>query len=404
MKTGWAVALFLAGAALGLAVGLTSTSSPRGTDASDRPPEKVRDECRRLESELRAERTARSRAEARAEKAEKTASSLERKIAALESGIAASTAPPGPEKGEAAPRAGARFFASAWDGVLADVDWKALGTNMSRMAPLIDRVIGALGKGEPAPTEAVIEIQKLNQPLVLAALKASRKVPGTGVNGSFSHPAFMANAMAAALEAAGLPLDEGQAKNLEAIGERYLKLDEERLRAYDDRVFELQKLIEEVDLRDRFLREAFALLSPAQEAALRTEQTRDRVRADIFSAALVYVGRIRFLTYSDPADLARKVLANVRGEILLDDAEREKAKGLVGDWAAEIPSDLLSWRPDLLDRQGLVRLGIAHAWAKQTLGLARSLADGLALEGERRARARKIAGVIFGMPEASDGR
>ncbi|MHC4924267.1 MAG: hypothetical protein ACYTG4_09350, partial [Planctomycetota bacterium] len=67
-----------------------------------------------------------------------------------------------------------------YDESLAKVDWSTVGPNMKAMVPIIQRITGALSKGESPQPEDVGAVQKHNGPLVAAALTVGDGIPGTG--------------------------------------------------------------------------------------------------------------------------------------------------------------------------------------------------------------------------------
>src|SRR5437773_9396627 len=117
------------------------------------------------------------------------------------------------------------------------------------MAPLCDAIMKKMKAGEDLPGEEIGKLQQHNGPLVAAAVKVMKELPGTGANGSFTHPAFMANAIAATLDAAGKPLTPEQATAVEALARQFSDEDARRLQGYDASAYALQKTYDEAELR-----------------------------------------------------------------------------------------------------------------------------------------------------------
>lgn len=397
MRRGTAILAIVAALAAGVGLGYSLAGKGGGARG---PAGEVEGSSDGEVATLRAERDELRRELAAAkEKADAAAAQPDRP--ASRDGDEAGAATEGEEaSGEEPPaRAGSRFFGDEYGGALRDLDWKAIGENMSGMAGLIRELTPALRKGEAPSPELVGRAQQLNGPLVTAALKLPEDVPGTGPNGRFSNPAFMANAIAAALEAAGRPLTDSQARRLEDLSREYLGLDSRRRSGYDDSTLELVKLVEEAELKERWFHDVFAMLEPAQVEALGPPEARGRVRIDVFSSSLVFVGRVGIFTFTDRDDLVEKVLGRIGSSLGFDDAKRRAARSVVDTWVGGLPADLVGQEWNTLDVQGMVTAARAIAWGKQGVELLKKLRAGLALDEEQAEGLRDAGGVWIPLRE-----
>ncbi len=401
MKPALAVAIAAAAAIGAYFVGRT-TASPAAPAA---PPPVIAADTTRVD----ADRLAAAREAARAEAAAKDAAlgeveSLRARIATLEAeaqaardsaAAAAATATAG-NAGKPAPAGKERriyWGGGEYEQALRSVDWKSVGDNMHAMVPLLRDLGAKLLAGEQLPPETIGKIQQHNGPLVTAALKLGAAIPGTGPNGKFSDPGFMSNAIASALEASGLPLSEQQAAALERAAKDFAAQDEQRRNAYDAATPELLKILEEVELKDRFFDAAFALLRPDQAEALTPSEVRHRIHGDIFSGALVWAGRAGATTYADDADLATKAVAHVRGRLRLAEAQTPHVRAAVDGWIASIPESVRSLPMDGLTKLNLIPNDHVCAWARQNLALFQAVERAVTLDDAGRERLRTVGSV-----------
>jgi hypothetical protein len=271
------------------------------------------------------------------------------------------------------------------------------------MPPLITAIAEAVRDGKPVPAKAAGDVQRHNGPLVTIALQLADKLPGTGANGTFTHPAFMTNALAAALESLGRPLTDSQRTALDDLGRRSTAEDRDRIARYDERTFLLQKVVEEGDLRTRFFASLRALLSPEQLALVSPEVQRDRLALDVWSSGIFWIQFHRPASFTSQADLAEKT-ARTYGRLLkvAEGAETEKLTAIVADWASRLPETLREREVDVLERGGWPRAETVALAAAESRKLVERAAADLGLSGERLETARKIA-LVFTPTPGGDG-
>ena len=284
---------------------------------------------------------------------------------------------------------------------LVHVDWVAVAENMAGMVPVASEITSALIAGDPPSADAIGKSQAYNGPLVTIAIRLhANGVPGTGANGSFSHPAFMTNAIAATLEALAMPLSTDQNARLTLVGEDHARRERERLASPDPEAVALRLLVEEAEQKHDFFADAFSVVSPAQLAALRPAVVRGRIAADLFSEGLVWVGRAQPLLYRDQAHLAELVESRVLGDI--DSATLERMRPRVAAWIAELPEALLSTRADSLDRMGMIDAEHATAWAREFQRLVELLLQDNDLDERSRSRLRDQGGALVPFHDTSE--
>jgi hypothetical protein len=214
------------------------------------------------------------------------------------------------------------------------------------------------------------------------------------VNGKFTSAPFMVNAIAAALEAADLPLDDRQAGKIDAIARDTMAKDERRLAGYGDGTFALQRILDEAELKGAFFRDVFAVLSEAQATALSPASVRNRVRLDLFSSAMVFGPHIDAFTFRDEEELATRLRDRVAKSLKFTDDQRTALDPVVRRWAAACPRDLLFMTWGVLDERGMVTAARAEAWGREFLKLFTTLAGEPGLSAPQRAAFRGVGNIL----------
>ncbi len=288
----------------------------------------------------------------------------------------------------AAPAAkGPRFAFGQFD-KLTQVDWKAVGEHLNAIAPLCDEIAAAMAKGEDA-TPALGKASQHNGFLINAALKIAGQVPGTGVNGAFTHPAFQANAIASALEAAGKPLTPEQATAIEKLAREASDEDAQRLLAYTEDTYGMRKIIDEADLRRRFFDAAFRALSEDQRNTLTPPATKGFVGLDLYSEGLLYATVMRPIQFKDPAGLVDSVTNALQGGMKIPKEQAESLRAVVTAWQRDLPASMIDPADDEKVAAGRLRVDTVRLAATKTLALAESIVSDLKLEGAAATAARR---------------
>jgi RNA polymerase sigma-70 factor (ECF subfamily) len=299
----------------------------------------------------------------------------------------------------AAPAAKGPRFAFSQYGKLSDVDWKSVGDNLNAMTPLCESVMSKLKKDGDLPGDDLGKLQQHNGPLVAAALKVMKDLPGTGPNGSFTHPAFQVNAIAATLEAAGKPLTDEEATALEAIGRRFSDEDAHRLESYDANTYALQKTYDEAELRRRFFEAAFAALTPEQVDTLSPPSIRGILSFDVFSDGLLWATVVRPLQFKekDTDALVQEASAAMNSGLKIPREQQDAARAVVAKWVHDLPVSLVTASDDP-GAQYAQHVETVRVAAKLTIALTRQLVSDLKLDGVQADAARKWPAVL--LPEA----
>lgn len=283
---------------------------------------------RRENEELRAAR----------DMAEKAKADAEKKLAAL----APRARPAGGERapGEAPPpgapapsRKGVAidFGPHAAIPEVAGADWREMAQAASNMTGLLRDLVAQNKSLDELSPELTVAIGMENMKLVKFALAARGKLPTHAFgNGEFTHPIATANMMAEHLKLAGLPLSAGQIAEIAGFGEDY---DAEWLRAqgtYTGETLALEKVMDELELKLRFVGRAMGALTPEQRAVVAPPEVHDRASIDLYSPLLILLPYARPVGRPSPTEIRDLVAAEMTPAVSAD-----VARALADAWIAE---------------------------------------------------------------------
>ena len=270
-------------------------------------------------------------------------------------------------------------------------DWGKAGEAVAKLLPLLDTLTASLATGAELDQTSMLDIPKWNSPLQALAIDLVQKgVPGTGANGSFSHPAVSVNLVRATLEQGGLPLSADQHARLNDMGDRFVQEDERRQVGYGEGVLKLQMLLDEAALKDRFYAEIDAMLTEAQVNLLHPPAVRGRLGVDLFSSGIVWHTVAKPVQYKDVDDLARSLARTLMAQYKFTDEERPVIDDAAAAWARSFsPEDLAASADKVYVESAALTGGLASGWARvdvvrraaqHTLALKRTLLDRLPID------------------------
>lgn len=295
----------------------------------------------------------------------------------------------------AASRQTAQIVVPGFEKALDDVDWAEVGKNLHAMPTALTKFVTQWAKDGAVPIELAGEVQKHNGPLLTAAGKLSKSLKLANPNVAFTHPAFQANAIAAALESAGHRLDDAQRASILKLVQTAVDDEASRAGRYDERTLEVRKLIDRADVRDQFFDGVRALLTPEQRAVLGSEEWRGRVQADLYSSGLVWSTVAQGLPTTDREAFVARFSGLYAGQFGVPAASAAEFTTLVGEWAREIPDAVFNGEPDPRDAVGLVRVAYVTDFAKRQAALQDRAIERLKLDDATIQKIRTFAYVLF---------
>jgi len=279
------------------------------------------------------------------------------------------------------------FTTAEYAEALSKVDWDVMGASMQQMLPLLAQLMEEWEKtGEPS-IELAGKIQSLNGALLQQLpVLLDGGVPGSGANGTFTHPLVVSNQVVAMLRNAGIPLNKTQMARLKALSASYSTEDEvQRLSSAKDEAG-LVGILAETGVKGRFYEALRGVLSEDQIAKLYPEALRGRTQSDLLSTGLVWAQYARPVPSKGPADLQKNISGKISSSLGLDASQRKQLDGIVSKWAREFPTSL--WSKEASFHQKIRRFQNAEVRrnAERQLALIRNIVDSMNLTPKQRSR------------------
>jgi RNA polymerase sigma-70 factor (ECF subfamily) len=211
--------------------------------------------------------------------------------------VAALTAKPEPEPQaeEAKAATGASSLPVAF-GKFSDLeaiknaDWNDLADAVAIMLEAIRDDIDRQNQGLPHNVDVRAKMQQQNRRLHGLAGGIMGEIPTHRMgNGEFTHPLIVANITAAMLQNAELPLTDRQLEDIVAIGNDYEAEYARIQETYTEETPELEKLIDELELKRAAVDLIYEGLTPEQRAIVSRPDIRHRAGVDMLSPALMTI-------------------------------------------------------------------------------------------------------------------
>ena len=202
------------------------------------------------------------------------------------------------------------------------------------------------------------------------------------------HPAYMVNAIAAALDAERLPLTEAQSRRLYELAKARGPLYDAALAASEKPergAWSLELYAEVARVLEGFHGEVNGTLTAAQSAALVPDLLRYRARADFYSAASAWGRLAEPIPFATEADLAAMLTDSLAQQFGLSERKADLRK-IVDVWVGSISTDV----PDELDRKGFLRSRYISAAVPRMVELLKQITETMQLSEEAAAGARQI--------------
>lgn len=309
-------------------------------------------------------------------------------------------APAVPAAGEAPPVATVSmpFTDARYAEALAKIDWKAMGAVSKEMTPLLQQLIEkAIADGE-MPMDIAIKVGQLNMKLVEQVpdmLKAG--LPGTGPNGAYTHPLVVANTLSSTLDAAGVPLTEGQRASIEGLVRAFSA--ESQSVADGSHEFAAEKLLSELEMKDRMYSEFRTLLQPEQANSIYPEGSRAFEGESLFDTGVLSRVYGEPIQATDAADFAHKVSGKVSDQLGLDGAAAAKVQALIQQHAAAA-SELWADKamPVETSQLSMLRAGRTQAALRRQVEMLRAIAREVPLTAEQRKKLTSMQRVFVPLP------
>lgn len=280
---------------------------------------------------------------------------------------------------------------------LGKVDWRLVGDVTKEMQPLLAELTAAMEKDGEVPPELAVKIQQLNSQLVAqlpAILKAG--LPGFGPNGAYTHPLFVANSLASTLASAGLSLDATQRDAIAGLV-RSFSVENQSL-SDQPREYDLEKLLAETEMKERFYSEVASRLTPEQYASIYPEGSTDYDGANLFRPSLMTRVYSDAVPVKDAADFARVASNRLGEELGLDEATSTKVRSIVESMAARSPELFATPGNVTESKLHMLRAGRTVAAMKQQIAFLREVQRQVNLTPEQQKKLASLKRVLVPLP------
>jgi hypothetical protein len=328
--------------------------------------------------------------------AERAAAAAQRTIAPLTPAEDEVVEPPPPPPAEA--KVAACFLDPRFADVLAKIDWATMGAVTKEMQPLLAELVKKMQETGEVPLDLAAKIQALNSKLVaqVPAMMESG-APGFGPNGSYTHPLFVANTLAATLAASGQQLDPKQQAALDGLVRSFSAENDAIVAAARD--FDVEHLLAEAEMKDRFFAEMTTRLTAEQQASLFPADMPGYDGINLFSASLMTRPYTAAIPAKDPIDFARLATNRIGEELGLDDATSAKVRGIV-EAHAKAATDLWETPADKTETTlRMLRTGRTSAAMRHQIAMLRAISQQVDLTPAQRDKLKGYKQVLVPLPK-----
>jgi hypothetical protein len=280
----------------------------------------------------------------------------------------------------------ARFVDDKYGAALAGVDWKVVGTALKGMVPVSAQLAEAiLADGDAIPLELAGEMQQFNGQL-LAQLQPlmDGEVPGTGPNGTFTHPLVVANQVDQVLAAGDVPLSQDQSERLSAITNHYLAQDENLRVSAEGYELSLETLLQETAMKAQFREEIEQILSTEQHEMLYPEAVQDYNGLDLFGTGLIWSQFAKPMRVDGPQGAAGRLMSSFTSGLELGEDQQERLRPLLDNWSRSYPEEYWSDKANALEGRGMLKTSRTRIAAERQLVLFKAILASGTLTPEQR--------------------
>ena len=276
---------------------------------------------------------------------------------------------------------------------LTNADWPTMGKAILAMNGLFKEMFERLERGEPVGPELQKKIGEENAKLVQLAVGVMGKIPThSQINGEFSHPAVLTNLLNAVLEESGAPLTDKQRAAIARLGAEYEAAYEGKQKGYGDGTPQLEKLVDELELKHACMGKVHGALTPEQEAAAYDPQFRDRMQLDVLSPGVATIFSAQMEKYASAEEARTKFQQAVLKDLGIDASAAADLGPAFDAWQREVAS-LLEPQADI---KGPPRLDAALLAARAQANLLHRLLEAPGVD--ERVRAAILAMGSWTMP------
>lgn len=330
---------------------------------------------------------------------------LEREREALGASAARTEAAPAdataeaPKPATAAPEvATGALFSDPRFAALSSIDWNTIGATTGEMAPMLLQVMQEFEKTGELPTALLIKLQALNSKLVeqVPAMMESG-LPGFGPNGAYTHPLVTANVLGSALLASGMPLSDAQRAAIDGLSRSFSGENDSLVAA--TREFDLEGLLAEAEMKDRFFAEITSQLTPDQLARIEPKGAADYDGGSMFRSSLMTRPYTDAIAAKDPADFARIASGKLGEQLGLDEAASAQVRSVMERMAGNAPELFRDKASPIESTMRMLKQGRTTEALRQQILMLREIQRTVPLTAEQKQKLQSLRRVFVPLPK-----
>ncbi|HZN38000.1 MAG TPA: hypothetical protein VFD82_04310 [Planctomycetota bacterium] len=295
------------------------------------------------------------------------------------------------------------FTDPKFDAALSGIDWKLVGDVTNEMGPMLVQLAALAGEmknGELSKEgmALAIKVTELNGKLVAqvpAMLQAG--LPGYEANGAYTHPLVTANTLSSTLAAAGQPLTDAQRATMSGLV-RTFSIENQSI-SDASREFDLEYLLAETEMKDRFYREMSTLLTPEQYRAMYPEGSQSNDGVSLFGTGIVTRPYTEVVPAANAADFARIASNKISESIGLDEATATKVRGVIERMTGASPELWQDPADSAETRLKFLKRGRTPAALRRQIEVMREIERSVSLTPEQKKQLRSMKKILVPLPK-----
>lgn len=224
---------------------------------------------------------------------------------------------------------------------LAGLKWDELGTAAHDMRTGLSQFMAEIQQGvkdgKQIDMSRMGEIMKPGMKLVPLYSVLNGKVESTSeVAGSATHPLVLFNLMASELAAAGHPLSATQQAAFNALGIEYEGSWRRLQEGYNAETFLLQRMVDEVELKQAILDKAFANLDASQTSTVRDAAYKGVIGMDSYNPGMIFAESMGPLMAMEEDQLVPSMMEALATKYGIEKSRLEAGDYIFKEWIAEL--------------------------------------------------------------------
>jgi hypothetical protein len=185
-------------------------------------------------------------------------------------------------------------------------------------------------------------------------------------------------------EKSGVPMTAAQKGALQEIAARFAGEDDARRANYSEDTPALQRVLEEMAMKERFYREARGALGPEQLALISDPMTQGYTGVDVIGTGVAWAQFARPVGAADGAAFGKELGEQLTSKLQLADADAQRVRAIVQKWTAQIPQEVWTTGDPTHRKLNFLPVSSVHAAAQVQLGMMQEILGSVPLSAEQR--------------------